>query len=82
MVRARGLTVRQTEALAARGAAAAQARPPATAGGRDVVALEKRLVDRLGLQARVTHGRRGRVSVVLDFADVHQLEAWMDGLRG
>ena len=46
-----------------------------------MAALEQRLVERLGLQARVTPDGRGRVSVALDFADVHQLEAWVAGLR-
>jgi ParB family transcriptional regulator, chromosome partitioning protein len=81
LVFSRGLTVRQTEALASR-APAARKPGDRRAPAADVVALEKRLVDRLGLQARVNTGRKGRVSIVLDFADVHQLEAWMDGLRG
>lgn len=79
VVRARGLTVRQTEALASRGApgkAGSSDRRPSA----DVAALEHRLVERLGFQARVTTDRRGRVSVVLDFADMHQLEAWVAGL--
>jgi ParB family transcriptional regulator, chromosome partitioning protein len=140
VVRARGLTVRQTEALVSRGtsgkaAAGAGERPSGAAagsGGGDAVAgdvgsgevqggdpvggdvgsgeahggepgvglawsgeprsgdhrsdvnvsaLEQLLVERLGLGARVTTDRRGRVSVLLDFADVHQLEAWIAGLR-
>ncbi|HVC62007.1 MAG TPA: ParB/RepB/Spo0J family partition protein [Acetobacteraceae bacterium] len=79
VVRSRGLTVRQTEALASRaatGKAASGGRRPAA----DVAALERRLVERLGFQARVATGRQGRVSVVLEFADVHQLEAWVAGL--
>jgi ParB family chromosome partitioning protein len=79
IVHARGLTVRQTEALASRGGAG-KARSPDRHADADVAALEQRLVERLGLQARVSTDRRGRVSVVLDFADVHQLEAWVDGL--
>ena len=79
VVQARGLTVRQTEALTNRGtsgnARSAERRPDA-----DVAALEQRLVERLGFQARVTTDRRGRVSVALEFADVHQLEAWVAGL--
>ncbi len=81
VVQARGLTVRQTEALASRGDASGK---PRSGGGRrpgtDVAALEQRLVERLGFQARVSTDRRGRVSVTLEFADSHQLEAWVDGL--
>lgn len=81
MVQARGLTVRQTEALAAQAAAAA-GRP--RAGGRrpdsDTAALERRLADRLGFQARVSTGRKGHYSVVLEFSDLDQLEAWVSGL--
>ncbi|HUB43622.1 MAG TPA: ParB/RepB/Spo0J family partition protein [Acetobacteraceae bacterium] len=76
-----GLTVRQTEALAARGASGT--REPGgrrRAGSADMAALEQRLVERLGFQARVSTGRQGRVSVVLDFTDLHQLEAWMEGM--
>jgi ParB family transcriptional regulator, chromosome partitioning protein len=79
VVRSRGLTVRQTEALASR-AAAGSTRPADRRKKADTAALEQRLVERLGFQARVSTDRRGRVSVVLDFTDVHQLEAWVAGL--
>jgi ParB family chromosome partitioning protein len=81
VVHARGLTVRQTEAMASREAAREGKRRE---GGRrpdpDVVALERRLTDRLGLQARLSTGRQGHFSVVLDFADLEQLEGWVAGL--
>ncbi len=82
VVQARGLTVRQTEALASRGEApggkARSEEPlPITAAS----ALERHLVERLGFQARVTTGRQGRISVVLEFSDVHQLEAWVERLN-
>lgn len=81
LVQTRGLTVRQTEALAAQGAAAAGKRRE---GGRrqdpDVVALERRLAERLGFQARISTGRQGHFSIVLDFSDLEQLEAWVTGL--
>ncbi len=88
VVRARGLTVRQTEALASRGTAsgkqrtsAEQQRPSAEhRPAADMAALEAHLVERLGLQARITAERGGRVSVVLEFADTHQLEAWIESL--
>jgi len=80
VVHARGLTVRQTEALASRGTTAGKARSGEPRPTADVAALEGRLTERLGFQARVTADRQGRVSVVLQFADVHQLEAWVAGL--
>jgi len=79
VVRARGLTVRQTEALVSRGAAG-KARSGDRRPAADVAALERLLVERLGFQARVTTDRQGKVSVMLEFADVHQLEAWVAGL--
>jgi ParB family chromosome partitioning protein len=79
VVRARGLTVRQTEALASRGTSA-KARSGDRRPAADVAALEQRLVERLGFQARVATDRQGRVSVVLEFSDLHQLEAWVAGL--
>jgi len=80
VVRARGLTVRQTEALASRGASSGKARSGDSRPAADVAALEQRLVERLGFQARVATDRQGRVSVVLEFSDLHQLEAWVAGL--
>ncbi|HUN42603.1 MAG TPA: ParB/RepB/Spo0J family partition protein [Acetobacteraceae bacterium] len=77
-----GLTVRQTEALAARAQGGTRKPGERRAGSADVAALEERLVDRLGFKARVSTGRQGRVSVVLDFTDIHQLEAWVEGLTG
>jgi ParB family transcriptional regulator, chromosome partitioning protein len=79
VVQARGLTVRQTEALASR-APRAKNPPIAPGPGPDVAALERRLMEQLGFEARVTTDRHGHVSVVLGFADIDQLEAWMAGL--
>lgn len=79
-VTARGLTVRQTEALASQGSLAKRKPQERRGAAPDVVALERRLVDRLGFQARVSPGRLGRITVVLDFADLHQLQAWVDAL--
>jgi len=76
-----GLTVRQTEALAARAASGTRKPGDRRSASADAAALEQRLAERLGFKARVSTGRQGRVSVVLDFSDVHQLEAWMDRLE-
>ena len=75
-----GISGARADDAAMRGARAGDARSghrPST----DVAALEQQLVERLGFQARVTTDRQGRVSVALEFADVHQLEAWVAGLR-
>ena len=75
-----GIGGARADDAAMRGARAGDARSghrPST----DVAALEQQLVERLGFQARVTTDRQGRVSVALEFADVHQLEAWVAGLR-
>jgi len=77
---AKGLTVRQTEALASRNSPDKGTREARGGSGPDVAALEQRLVERLGFQAKVNPGRQGRVSVVLDFADVRQLEEWVEAL--
>jgi len=80
LVRDKALTVRQTEAAISRAAAG----PKNKAQGRlpDVTSLERDLTARLGFRARVRVDRHGRVSVGLDFADTHQLEAWMASLKG
>jgi ParB family chromosome partitioning protein len=84
LVKARGLTVRQTEALASRGAGRGgpgnKAGKPARARDPDMHALERRLVDRLGFMVRVNAEAKGRVAVVLEFNDVDQLESWIAAL--
>jgi ParB family chromosome partitioning protein len=79
VVQARGLTVRQTEALASR-APRARNRPAGSSPAPDIAALERRLTEQLGFQARVTTDRQGGVSVLLGFTDIDQLEAWMASL--
>ena len=68
---ARGLNVRQTEALASRHGAAAKPAPPRDA---DIAALEHDLSERLGLRVQITHaGQAG--SVRIQYRSLDQLDA-------
>jgi ParB family chromosome partitioning protein len=67
---ARGLNVRQTEALAAAGA---KPRPP-RAQDPETRALERDLMAKLGLKVAIKHGRRGG-TVTIAYRDLDQLDA-------
>lgn len=77
----RGLSVRQTEALAR------QAKAPAVRarGGKgkdpDLAALERQLGDLLGLGVRIAHGPKGG-SVTLDYSTLDQLDLICQRLSG
>jgi ParB family chromosome partitioning protein len=77
---ARGLNVRQTEALAA-----ARARPdgPRQTAARDpeTAALERNLGERLGLKVSVRHGGKGG-EVTIRYADLDQLDGIVRLLSG
>jgi ParB family chromosome partitioning protein len=69
---ARGLSVRQTEALANRPPEAPSAeRQPAQ--GPDVVALEHQLAERLGLKVKLSFNGRGGV-IQIYYTDLDQLD--------
>ena len=71
---ARGLNVRQTEALASRREAGATPRRPAPARDADLAALEHDLSERLGLRVEITHAGRGG-SVRIRYRTLDQLDA-------
>jgi len=74
-VLAKGLTVRETEALGSRRSTAAKPRP--TRPSADVGALERRITEQLGCPARITLDEKGGGSLSLQFAGMEQLEAWL-----
>ena len=80
---ARNLSVRQTETLASRKAPLAPAASVAQPAARDadIVALERRLSDALGLAVAIQHGdAAGRV--IVDYAGLDQLDLICQRLSG
>lgn len=75
----RHLSVRQTEALAAR--KPTPATPPATSSDRnpDIAALERRLTERLGLRVRITFDGSGG-TVHIRYADLDQLDGLLNSV--
>ncbi len=70
---ARGLSVRQTEALARPAHQAASRREPAPHVDPNIAALEARLTARLGLSIRITFDGKGG-QLVLRYSDLDQLD--------
>jgi ParB family chromosome partitioning protein len=70
MVVTRGLNVRQTEALAA----AAERPRPARADDTDTRALERDLMEKLGLKVAIRHGGRGG-QITIGYKDLDQLDS-------
>jgi ParB family chromosome partitioning protein len=80
---ARGLNVRQTEALAAPKPRQAAHRTPRAATGeeREIATLERDISARLGLKVTVRHGERGG-QVTIHYNDLDQLDALVRLLSG
>jgi ParB family chromosome partitioning protein len=79
----RGLSVRDTEALAkrSRGAAVAPTRKPSPAGDADTQALERQLGDLVGLKVTIAHGAGGG-AVTLHYSTLDQLDMICQRLNG
>jgi ParB family transcriptional regulator, chromosome partitioning protein len=81
---AKGLSVRQTEALVKRAAGPRPPRPgraPSAASDADIAALERQLSDLLGLRTEIRHtGKSGRVT--LHYSTLEQLDMICQRLSG
>ena len=76
-VLAKGLTVRETEALASRKPRAAKPQPEESA---DVVALQRRITEGLGCPAKIVVGAKGGGSLNLQFGSMQELDTWLERL--
>jgi ParB family chromosome partitioning protein len=79
-VAAKGLSVRDTEALVQkmlRGAAA----PRRKKGDRDLARLEEELAERLGTTVEIKAARKGRGKLIVHYASLDQLEQLLKKLR-
>ena len=85
---ARGLSVRQTEALARRGretdgrGTRRRAPAPVTSGSADIAALEQQLADLLGLKVRIAFHPDGHGAITLDYSTLEQLDMVCQRLSG
>jgi len=79
-VGARGLSVRETEALAAR-LARGQARRRKGTPDRDLARLQEELSERLGTTVEIRTGRKGKGRVVLHYSGLDHLEQLLKKLR-
>lgn len=76
----KGLSAREAEALVRRMKAPA-GEPPAPRADPNVVALERRLSERLGTPVKVQSGPRGRGRLVIHYANLEHLEGILERLR-
>ena len=81
---ARGLNVRQAEALARRlaeGGAADPEKKPAPAKDADTLALERSLTDRMGAPVSISHNARGKGRVTISYASLDELDGILSRLN-
>ncbi len=76
----KGLSVRQTEALARRAQAAPTSSTPPPRDP-DTLRLERELSDRLGAPVAISHTARGRGRVVISYTTLDELDGILDRLR-
>lgn len=78
---ARGLTVRQTEALVRQWLSAPQAAPEAPRMDPDIARLEQRLAERLGSSVQIRHGQKGKGQLVIRYNSLDELQGVLAHIR-
>ncbi|ABV39096.1 ParB family protein [Shewanella sediminis HAW-EB3] len=80
LVAAKELTVRETERLVTK-----TLNPPKTvdkpAKDHDVARLESQLVERLGAKVSITHNKKGKGKLVINYQDLAELDGIIDRIR-
>ena len=77
----KGLSVRQTEALARREQADSPASTATPPRDPDTLRLERELSDRLGAPVAISHGAKGRGKVVISYTNLDELDGILERLR-
>jgi ParB family chromosome partitioning protein len=78
---ARGLTVRQTEALVRQWLSAKSGVDQSPKTDPDITRLEQRLAERLGSPVQIRHGRKGKGQLVISYASLDELQGVLAHIR-
>ncbi len=76
-----GLSVREAEQLVSKGAPAAKRPKPRPRKDRDIAALEETLSETLGAAVSIRHRKNGSGTLLIDYADLDQLDAILARLK-
>jgi ParB family chromosome partitioning protein len=76
-----GLSVREAELLVSKGTPTSRRIKKAARKDRDIAALEESLSEDLGTMVTIRHQKSGRGKLIIDYADLDQLDAIMGRLR-
>ncbi|MDO8696533.1 MAG: ParB/RepB/Spo0J family partition protein, partial [Pseudomonas sp.] len=78
---ARGLTVRQTEALVRQWLNTKEQPPVETKIDPDISRLEQRLAEKLGAAVQIKHGQKGRGQLVIKYSSLDELQGVLAHIR-
>ena len=78
---ARGLTVRQTEALVRQWLNTKEKPATATKADPDISRLEQRLAERLGSPVQIKHGQKGKGKLVISYSSLDELQGVLAHIR-
>lgn len=78
---AKGLTVRQTEALVRQWLNATPKTEKVTQNDPDINRLEQRLAERLGTDVRIRHGNKGKGQLVIQYNSLDELQGVLAHIR-
>ncbi|MDR6228197.1 ParB family chromosome partitioning protein [Pseudomonas sp. SORGH_AS199] len=78
---ARGLTVRQTEALVRQWLSGTEPEEKAAVVDPDISRLEQRLAERLGANVQIRHGEKGKGQLVIRYTSLDELQGVLAHIR-
>ena len=78
---ARGLTVRQTEALVRQWVSKPETTKTEPKSDPDIVRLEQRLAERLGSPVQIKHGEKGKGQLVIRYSSLDELQGVLAHIR-
>mgnify|MGYP001385595019 FL=1 len=78
---ARGLTVRQTEALVRQWLSKPESTKTEPKSDPDIVRLEQRLAERLGSPVQIKHGEKGKGQLVIRYSSLDELQGVLAHIR-
>ncbi|MDR6676845.1 ParB/RepB/Spo0J family partition protein [Pseudomonas oryzihabitans] len=78
---ARGLTVRQTEALVRQWLSGAESSEKVPVVDPDISRLEQRLAERLGANVQIRHGEKGKGQLVIRYTSLDELQGVLAHIR-